>query len=236
MQSSPPEGTAPRSSPGGTTPSTPRQIVIALFDRFTALDAVGPHQVLTSLPGTEVIFAAERVQGVTDDTRTLTLQASASFADVPSPDIILVPGGPGQSAEMTPGPLQDWLIEADKTSTWTTSVCTGALVLAAAGLLSGRRATTYWLAQDELRRLGAIPQEGERYVFDGKYVTAAGVSAGIDMALALAGRIVGDEGAQRIQLGIEYDPQPPYQSGSPATAKPEAVGYFTARSRFAQQP
>ena len=209
------------------------QIVIALFDRFTALDAVGPHQVLTSLPGTEVIFAAERAHGVTDDTRTLTIAAQASFADVPRPDIVLVPGGPGQAAQMTPGPLRQWLIEADKTSTWTTSVCTGALVLAAAGLLTGRKATTYWLAHDELRRLGATPQPGERYVFDGKYVTAAGVSAGIDMALALAARVLGDEGAQRIQLGIEYDPRPPFQAGSPADAKPEIVEFFTARSRFA---
>ena len=208
------------------------QIVIALFDRFTALDAVGPHQVLHHLGDAEVIFASERVGGVTDDSRTLTLQAQASYADVPHPDIILVPGGPGQSAEMTPGPLRDWLVEADKTSTWTTSVCTGALVLAAAGLLNGRKATTYWLAHDELRRLGATPQPGERYVFDGKYVTAAGVSAGIDMALALAGRLAGDETAQRIQLGIEYDPNPPYQAGSPASAKPEVVEYFTARSRF----
>jgi transcriptional regulator GlxA family with amidase domain len=211
------------------------QIVIALFDRFTALDAVGPHQVLHHMSGAEVIFAAEQAGGVTDETRTLTLQAQASYADVPRPDIVVVPGGPGQSAQMTPGPLRDWLVEADKTSTWTTSVCTGALILAAAGLLNGRQATTYWLAQDELGRLGAIPRPGERYVFDGKYVTAAGVSAGIDMALALAGRVAGDEEAQRIQLGIEYDPQPPYQSGSPATAKPELVEYFTARSRFAHR-
>jgi transcriptional regulator GlxA family with amidase domain len=209
------------------------QIVIALFDRFTALDAVGPHQVLHHMSGAEVIFAAEQAGGVTDETRTLTLQAQASYADVPRPDIVVVPGGPGQSAQMSPGPLRDWLVEADKTSTWTTSVCTGALILAAAGLLSGRKATTYWLAQDELGRLGAIPRPGERYVFDGKYVTAAGVSAGIDMALALAGRVVGDEGAQRIQLGIEYDPRPPYQAGSPATAKPEVVEFFTGRSRFA---
>jgi transcriptional regulator GlxA family with amidase domain len=211
------------------------QIVIALFDRFAALDAVGPHQVLTSLPDSEVIFASERVGSVTDETGTLTLQVQASYADVPRPDIILVPGGPGQAAHMTPGPLQDWLIEADKTSTWTTSVCTGALILAAAGLLNDREATTYWLAQDELGWLGAIPRPGERYVFDGKYVTAAGVSAGIDMALALAGRVIGDEGAQRIQLGIEYDPRPPYQAGSPATAKPEVVEFFTGRSRFARR-
>lgn len=208
------------------------QIVIALFDRFTALDAVGPHQVFTRLPDAQVIFASERLRGVTDETGTLTLQAQASYADVSRPDIVVVPGGPGQSDQMTEGPLQDWLIEADKTSTWTTSVCTGSLVMAAAGLLKGRKATTYWMAQDELRRFGVTPQVGERYVFDGKYVTAAGVSAGIDMALALAGRVAGDEVAQRIQLGIEYDPHPPYQAGSPATAQPEVVEYFTAKSRF----
>jgi transcriptional regulator GlxA family with amidase domain len=211
------------------------QIVIALFDRFTALDAIGPHQVLHHLPDAEVIFAAERVRAVTDESRTLTLQAQASYAEVPRPDIIVVPGGPGEAAQRTAGPLQDWLIEADKTSTWTTSVCTGALILAEAGLLKDRKATTYWLAHEELRHLGAIPQPGERYVFDGKYVTAAGVSAGIDMALALAGRVAGDEVAKRIQLGIEYDPRPPYQSGSPAAAKPETVEYFTARSRFARR-
>jgi transcriptional regulator GlxA family with amidase domain len=211
------------------------QIVIALFDRFTALDAVGPHQVLHHLPDAEVIFAAERVRAVSDESRTLTLQAQASYADVPHPDIVVVPGGPGEAAQKTAGPLQDWLIEADKTSTWTTSVCTGSLILAGAGLLKDRKATTYWLAHEELRHLGAIPQPGERYVFDGKYVTAAGVSAGIDMALALAGRVAGDEVAKRIQLGIEYDPHPPYQSGSPAAAKPEIVEYFTARSRFAHR-
>ena len=208
------------------------QIVIALFDRFTALDAVGPHQVLHHLPGAEVIFAAERTRVVTDESRTLSLRADASYAEVPRPDIVIIPGGPGQADQMTPGPLQDWLLQADTTSTWTTSVCTGALVLAAAGLLAGRKATTYWLAHEELRRLGADPQQ-ERWVFDGKYVTAAGVSAGIDMALALVGRIAGDEEAQRIQLAIEYDPHPPYDSGSPATAKPEIVEGFAARSRFA---
>jgi transcriptional regulator GlxA family with amidase domain len=208
------------------------QIVIALFDRFTALDAVGPHQVLQYLPGAEVVFAAERAGGITDESRTLTLQAQAAFADVPRPDIIVVPGGPGQAAQMGSCPLEDWLVRADATSTWTTSVCTGALILAAAGLLNGRAATTYWLAFDELRSLGAIPRH-ERYVFDGKYVTGAGVSAGIDMALALAGRVAGDDAAKRIQLGIEYDPQPPYQSGSPATAAPDLVEGFTARSRFA---
>ena len=207
------------------------QIVIPLFDRFTALDAVGPYQVLTQLPGSEVIFSSERPRGVCDDSGSLILVAGASFGDVPHPDIIVVPGGPGQAGQMTPGPLQDWLIEADKTTTWTTSVCTGALILAAAGLLKGREATTYWLARDELARLGAKSVQ-ERYVFDGKYVTAAGVSAGIDMALALAGRIVGDKIAQQIQLGIEYDPQPPYNAGAEAGAPPEVAAAFRAKSRF----
>jgi transcriptional regulator GlxA family with amidase domain len=207
------------------------QIVIALFDRFTALDAVGPHQVLTHLPGSEVIFASERPRGVSDDTGTLTLAADAAYADVPAPDILLIPGGPGQAAQMGDGPLRDWLLAADEATTWTTSVCTGSLILAAAGLLTGREATTYWLAKDELARLGAKPQD-TRYVFDGKYVTSAGVSAGIDMSLALAGRIAGDEVAKRIQLGIEYDPHPPYDAGSPASAPPEVVAAFRATTRF----
>ena len=207
------------------------QIVIALFDRFTALDAVGPHQVLTHLPGSEVIFASERPRGVCDDTGTLTVVADAAFADVPAPDILLIPGGPGQAAQMGDGPLRDWLLAAVKTTTWTTSVCTGSLILAAAGLLTGRQATTYWLAKDELARLGAKPQD-TRYVFDGKYVTSAGVSAGIDMSLALAAKIATPEVAQRIQLGIEYDPHPPYDAGSPASAPEEAVAAFRATSRF----
>jgi transcriptional regulator GlxA family with amidase domain len=207
------------------------QIAIPLFDRFAALDAVGPHQVLTHLPGAKITFCAERPRGVCDDSGFLTLVAEAAYADLPSPDIILVPGGPGQADHMTPGPLQDWLLEADKTSTWTTSVCTGALILAGAGLLEGREATTYWLAVDELARLGAKPKQ-ERYVFDGKYVTAAGVSAGIDMALALAARIAGDEVAQQIQLGIEYDPHPPFNAGAEAVAPPGVVAALRGRSRF----
>ena len=207
-------------------------IAIPLFDRFTALDAVGPFQVLVRLPGATTIFLAERPREVTDESGVLTVGAKASFADVPHPDIIVVPGGPGQANQMDGSPLRDWLIAADQTSTWTTSVCTGSLILAAAGLLAGRAATTYWTALDELGRLGAQPRQ-ERYVFDGKYVTAAGVSAGIDMALALAGRIGGDELAQRCQLGIEYDPQPPHNAGSPTTAPPEIVAALRAGSRFA---
>ena len=207
------------------------QIVIALYDRFTALDAVGPHQVLAHVPGAEVIFASERARSVSDETGTLTLVADASYADVPAPDILLVPGGPGQSAQMGDTPLRDWLLAADRTTTWTTSVCTGALILASTGLLDGRQATTYWLAMNELARLGAKPVH-DRYVFDGKYATSAGVSAGLDMALALAARLTDDETAQAIQLGIEYAPDPPYNAGSPATAPPHLVAAQRAASRF----
>jgi transcriptional regulator GlxA family with amidase domain len=208
------------------------QIAIPLFDRFTALDAVGPYQVFTQLPGANVIFCSERAGAVSDDSHALTLVAEAAYADVPRPDIICVPGGPGQAGQMTPGPLQDWLIQADKTTTWTTSVCTGALILAGAGLLTAREATTNWLAMEELKRLGAKPRH-ERYVFDGKYVTAAGVSAGIDMALALVSRISGDAMAQQIQLAIEYDPHPPFNAGTEAGAPPEVVAALRKTSRFA---
>jgi transcriptional regulator GlxA family with amidase domain len=208
-------------------------IAIPLFDRFTALDAVGPFQVLVQLPTAKTIFLAERPRAVTDESGALTLRADASFADVPHPDIIVVPGGPGQAAHMgVDSPLRDWLIAADQTSTWTTSVCTGSLILAGAGLLDGRQATTNWMAMDELAKLGAKPLQ-ERYVFDGKYATAAGVSAGIDMALALVDRIGGAELAQRFQLAIEYDPQPPHNAGSPTTAPPEIVAALRASSRFA---
>jgi putative intracellular protease/amidase len=207
------------------------QIAIVLYDRFTALDAVGPYQVLTSLPGAEVVFAAEQPGPVTDDVGRLRLAAEAALADVPRPDVVLVPGGPGQNDQMQDGPLHEWLRAADETTAWTTSVCTCSLILAGAGLLRGRRATSYWMALHQLEQHGAIPV-AERVVFDGKYVTAAGVSSGIDMALTLAGRIAGDETAQAIQLGIEYDPRPPYDAGSPGRAPAAIVRRLESRSRF----
>jgi len=207
------------------------QIVIVLFDRFTALDAVGPYQVLTSLPNAEVVFGAEHPGPVTDEVGRLSLTAEVALADVSHPDILLVPGGPGQHDQMRDGPLHEWLRAADQTTAWTTSVCTGSLILAAADLLTGRRATSFWLALGQLEQYGAIPV-AERVVFDEKYVTAAGVSSGIDMALTLAGRIAGDQTAQAIQLGIEYDPQPPYDAGSPDRAPAEIVTRLQARSRF----
>ena len=209
------------------------RIAIVLFNGFAALDAVGPYQTLRRVPGAEAVFVAESAGLVTDDTDGMRINADATLADVPNPDIIVVPGGPGQSAQMDDGPLREWLLAADATSDWTTSVCTGSLILAGAGLLTGRRATTHWLALGELGRLGAKPLS-ERVVFDGKYVTGAGVSAGIDMGLALAGRIAGDEVAQSIQLSIEYDPQPPYDAGSPAKAPAKIVDAQRATSRFTQ--
>jgi transcriptional regulator GlxA family with amidase domain len=207
------------------------QIAILLFDRFTVLDAIGPYQMLSGLPGAEVAFVAERPGPIRDEVGSLVLSAGAGLPDVPHPDIIVVPGGPGQDDQMRDGPVHQWLRAADRTSTWTTSVCTGSLILAAAGLLAGRRATSHWMALGELGRLGATPVS-ERVVMDGKYATAAGVSAGIDMGLTLAGRIAGDEVAQAVQLMTEYDPQPPYDAGSPDRAPAEIVGRLRARSRF----
>ncbi|MFD4502903.1 DJ-1/PfpI family protein [Streptomyces sp. NPDC058457] len=207
------------------------QIAIVLYDRFTALDAVGPYETLGRLPDSEVVFVAERTGPVRTDSGNLALTADRTLAEVPHPDVVVVPGGPGQSPQMTNQVLLDWIRTADATSTWTTSVCTGSLLLAAAGLLEGRRATSHWLALDELRKYGAEPT-GERVVTDGKYVTAAGVSSGIDMGLALLGRIAGDAVAQTVQLGIEYDPQPPYDAGSPEKAPAEVVERLRSMSRF----
>ncbi|MFG2352943.1 DJ-1/PfpI family protein [Streptomyces sp. NPDC048521] len=207
------------------------QIAIVLYDRFTALDAVGPYETLGRLPDARTVFVAEETGPVRTDTGNLAITADRALTDVPSPDLVIVPGGPGQHALMDHAPLLDWLRTADATSTWTTSVCTGSLLLAAAGLLTGRRATSHWLALDMLERYGARPT-GERVVFDGKYVTAAGVSAGIDMGLALLGRIAGDDYAQAVQLATEYDPQPPYDAGSPEKAPAHLVAELRGHSRF----
>jgi transcriptional regulator GlxA family with amidase domain len=210
------------------------QIAIAVYDRFTALDAVGPYEVLSRLPGARVTFVAAAAGPVRTDNGMLTIQAERSLAELPDPDVVVVPGGPGEVAQRAGEPMLEWLRGADRTSTWTTSVCTGSLILAAAGLLDGRPATGHWLAMDELGRLGAQPT-GRRVVFDGKIVTGAGVSAGIDMALALAARIAGEEVAQAIQLGIEYDPQPPFDAGAPEKAPAAIVEMLRSRSRFAER-
>jgi len=208
------------------------KIAIVLYDRLTALDAIGPYEVLSRLPGAELCFVSARPGPVRTDNGMLTLVAERALEDFTEPELVLVPGGPGEVAERAGGATLEWLRAVDQTSRWTTSVCTGSLILAAAGLLEGRAATSHWLALGELAGLGARAR-GERVVFDGKYVTAAGVSAGIDMALALTERIAGAELAQAIQLGIEYDPQPPFDAGSPAKAPAAIVAMLEANSRFA---
>jgi putative intracellular protease/amidase len=204
---------------------------ILLYDRVTALDAIGPYEVLSRVPGNTVQFVAAQPGEVRTDNGMLALVAERSIEDVAAPEIVLVPGGPGEVAARAGGAVLEWLRAAHERTTWTASVCTGSLILAAAGILTGKRATSHWLALEELGRLGAVPVS-ERVVFDGKIVTAAGVSAGIDMALALAAKLAGEETAQAIQLGIEYDPQPPFDAGSPDKAPAAIVELLSARSRF----
>jgi transcriptional regulator GlxA family with amidase domain len=198
------------------------RIAIGLYERFTSLDALGPFQVLSSLPGAEVVFVADQAGPVTDESGFLTVTARASFADVPDPDVLLVPGGTITATLVPDHPIVAWIARAHATTTWTTSVCTGALLLAGAGVLAGVEATTHWAAMDELARLGAVPVR-ERVVRRGKVVTAAGVSAGIDMALELAGVIAGPDVARTLQLMLEYDPAPPFDAGSPQKAGPATV-------------
>jgi putative intracellular protease/amidase len=198
------------------------EIAILLFDGLTALDAIGPYEVLSRLPGATVTFVAGEPGPKRTENGFLSLVADETLEAHAHPDIVLVPGGVGRRALMDDERVHDWLRGAHETSRWTVSVCTGSLVLAAAGLLRDKRATTYWMAFEELDRLGARPVH-ERVVFDGKIVTAGGVSSGIDMALSLVQRIAGDQMAQAIQLGIEYDPQPPFDAGSPEKAPAEIV-------------
>src|SRR4029077_728674 len=170
--------------------ATDMNTAILLYDRFTALDAIGPYEVLSRLPGASVTFVAAERGPVTTDNGMLTIVAERSIDELDRPDIVLVPGGPGEVAARAGGPALEWLRGVHETSEWTTSVCTGSLILAAAGLLEGKRPTSHWWAREKLRELGAQPVS-ERVVFEGKIVTAAGVSAGLDMALALAARIAG---------------------------------------------
>jgi transcriptional regulator GlxA family with amidase domain len=194
---------------------------ILIFDGITALDAIGPYEVLRNVPGWEVEFVGPRAGEVRTDSGALGLQADKSLEEAGAAEIVLVPGGAGNRPLLGDERVLSWLREASERATWTTSVCTGSLVLGAAGLLEGRRATSHWLYLEQLREYGAEPVS-ERFVEDGSVVTAAGVSAGIDMALHLVGREAGPEVAQAVQLGIEYDPRPPFDAGSPAKA-PEAI-------------
>jgi putative intracellular protease/amidase len=201
------------------------RIAIPLFDRLTALDAVGPYEVLQRLPGATVTFVGERA-GTTVRTENgfLGLAVDASFDDLPDPDVVVVPGGFGTRALLAGHPILDWVRRAHETSRYTASVCTGSLVLGAAGLLDGLTATTHWAVYDELAKLGARPT-AERVVehLDRRIITAAGVSSGIDMALRLSELLVDDIAAKAMQLMIEYDPQPPFDAGSVAKAGDEVM-------------
>jgi transcriptional regulator GlxA family with amidase domain len=201
-------------------------ITILIYDKLAALDAVGPYEVMRNVPGWEVRFVAKRAGAVRSE-GGLSLVAGQSLAEAGSPDLVLVPGGLGSRELMRDEEVLDWLHEVDRETRWTTSVCTGSLILGAAGLLDGKRATSNWLLLDALPRFGADPVGG-RWVRDGKIVTAAGVTAGIDMALHLVALEAGPEVAQAVQLGIEYDPDPPFDSGSPQKASPEIVELVTA--------
>ena len=193
------------------------RVAILIFDKLTALDAVGPYEVLSRLPGAELRFVAKERGLKRTDTGALGVSADLALYELADPDVLLIPGGKGNRPLLDDDEVLEWVRGAHETSTWTTSVCTGA-----AGILHGKRATTHWAFLDRLDGFGATPVS-ERVVEDGKVMTAAGVSAGIDMALTLAARISGEDVAKAIQLGIEYDPQPPFDAGSPAKASPEVL-------------
>jgi transcriptional regulator GlxA family with amidase domain len=195
------------------------QIALVLYPRFTDLDIIGPFQVLVDVPGHDVVFVAEAAGPVIDHTGRCPLVATSTFAEITAPDVVVVPGG--YSLELHE-PTVEWLRAVHPTTTWTTSVCTGSIFLAAAGILDGTDATTHWARTEHLESLGARYTE-ERVVERGKVITAAGVSSGIDMALTLLDRMYGPEMAQAVQLAIEYDPQPPFDTGSPSKAPAEIV-------------
>ena len=195
---------------------------LVLYPRFTALDIVGPFQTLVDVPGLDVFFVAEKTGPVSDHTGRLSLVATKSFADVDQLDVVVVPGGMADSGLIASDPVVEFVKRIHPTTTWTTSVCTGSIFLATAGVLDCVEATTHWASYERLRALGAIPVE-TRVVHRGKVITAAGVSSGIDMGLVLVAAMFGDEMAQVIQLAIEYDPQPPFDSGAPSKVAPELL-------------
>ncbi|MGW4731060.1 DJ-1/PfpI family protein [Streptomyces shenzhenensis] len=200
------------------------QIAIVLFDRFTALDAVGPYETLQRLPGAEIVFVSHQRGEVRTENGFLGMTADKSFDEVQSPDVVIVPGGVGALDYLEDEALLNWLRKVHSSSRFTTSVCSGALILAAAGLLPGMEATTYWAFLDKLTALGAVATEARLVEhLDQRIVTAAGVSAGIDMALRLAEILTDRKTAEAMQLIMEYDPQPPFDAGSVAKAGPEVV-------------
>jgi cyclohexyl-isocyanide hydratase len=204
-----------------------RIVGMVIFPRLTQLDMTGPYEVLARLPNTKVHLVAHTLDPVTTD-RGMMIVPSVTYADCPQLDVVMVPGGPGQQDLMEDAIALEFLRRQASTAKYVTSVCTGSLVLGAAGLLKGKRATCHWAAIDHLKLLGAIPVS-ERVVIDGNIVTGAGVASGIDFALKLAAILEGEEVARQIQLQIEYDPAPPFNSGSPHTASLENVTLLRSR-------
>jgi transcriptional regulator GlxA family with amidase domain len=192
------------------------RIAFLFYDDMTTLDAIGPWEVLSRLPGARPVVASRFGARVRTDTG-LVFDDTVPFTQVASADVLVVPGTGNVQPQLGDARTLDWVRAIDATTTWTTSVCTGAMILGAAGLLQGKRATTHWAALPALARFGAAPAN-ERVVRDGKVITAAGVSAGIDMALTLAAELTDETTARGLQLGIEYDPQPPFDSGNAGSA------------------
>jgi transcriptional regulator GlxA family with amidase domain len=198
------------------------QIAIVLYPGLTTLDAIGPYEVLRNVPDCELRFVSHAPGPIVTDSGVLVLGATHSYEETLAPDIVLVPGSEANTTTaMADGKLLQWLAKVHQTSRYTLSVCSGALILGAAGILKGHPATTHWIAQDVLSQFGAEPQREKRIVQSGKIITAAGVSAGIDLALFVVGELCGRQRAEIVQLLIEYDPQPPFQSGHPSKASRE---------------
>jgi transcriptional regulator GlxA family with amidase domain len=217
------------------TNNKPFQIAILLYQGVTALDAVGPWEVLSRIPNTEIRFVGKEVEPITTEGGALLLATTHTIAETPSPDMVLVPGGTTTPGQMVDDDVLDWLRQVHKTSKWTVSVCTGALILGAAGILKGLPATTHWYKMNVLKIMGATPQPDKRITHTDKVATAAGVSAGIDLALWLAGEIAGPEQAKAIQLTIEYDPHPPFDTGHMSKA-PKAVQQLAKQMMDSRMP
>ena len=205
-----------------------RRIGMLIFPRMTQLDMTGPYEVLARLPNTTVDLIARTLEPVTTD-RGMQIVPTVTYADCPPLDVVMVPGGPGQQDLMEDEAALEFLRKQAASAKYVTSVCTGSLVLAAAGLLKGKRATSHWSVVDHLALLGAIPTH-ERVVVDGNVVTGAGVVSGIDFALRLAVILDGEQVARELQLQIEYDPDPPFDCGSPKSAPPDMIEKLKARA------
>ena len=204
------------------------QVAIPLYPRLTALDCVGPYEVLQRIPAVDITFVGERRGEVRTENGMLGMTVDATYDEVPAPDVVLVPGGIGSRAQMAGGPLVEWVRAAHATTTFTTSVCTGSLVLGAAGVLDGLTATTHWGAMELLATFGAKPVT-QRVVehLPERVITAAGVSAGIDMAIRLLAILFDDIAAQAAQVFVEYDPQPPFDAGHPSKVGADVMARLT---------